>query len=70
VELILPILSLNIEQECIYSLIVVEKKKYLDRLCQITVYYVIRGKNEVLCAEAVSLAAERSERKTYKGADG
>jgi hypothetical protein len=27
----------------------------------IIVYYVIRGKNEVLCAEASSLAAGRSE---------
>jgi hypothetical protein len=26
-----------------------------------TVYYVMRSKNEVLCAEAGSLAAERSE---------
>jgi hypothetical protein len=33
----------------------------MDYIGQIIVYYVVRSKNEVLCAAAGRLAAERSE---------
>jgi hypothetical protein len=37
------------------------KNKNLINFLQIIVYYVMRSKNEVLCAAAGRLAAERSE---------
>jgi hypothetical protein len=49
-------LALSIQH---YNVLLTFEKKYISS--KVIVYYVMRSKNEVLCAAAGRLAAERSE---------